>query len=187
MKNIDVNKCQECDKLKEETLLVKKNDFILFMAEINNCSAQTKSRNERIKIIVKSAGEVPRCKRAGKRLDTLGNTLRIVLKLFNLIWHSGQLPSAFKHAVIVPILKPGKDSPSDPSRYRPIALTSQLCKITEQTITERLTYFLKSKELLSPYQSGFREGRNTMDLCLESDVRKAQGNKEVVSLRFSKI
>lgn len=48
-------KCQGCNKLKEETLIVKKNDFVMFMAEIINCSAQTKSRNERIKIIVKSA------------------------------------------------------------------------------------------------------------------------------------
>lgn len=51
----EINKCQGCDKLKKETLIVKKNDFVLFPAEIINCSAQTKSRNERIKIIVKSA------------------------------------------------------------------------------------------------------------------------------------
>ena len=50
-----VGKYKSCDKLKEETLIVNKNDFVLFMAEIINCSAQTQSRNERIKIIVKSA------------------------------------------------------------------------------------------------------------------------------------
>lgn len=54
-KNKGVGNCKRCDKLKEETLLVNKNDFVLFMADIINCSAQTKSRNERIKIIVKSA------------------------------------------------------------------------------------------------------------------------------------
>lgn len=48
-------KCTKCDKIKEETLIVDKNDFVLFMAEVVNCSAQTSSRNERIKIIVKSA------------------------------------------------------------------------------------------------------------------------------------
>jgi hypothetical protein len=55
IKNKNIDMCQKCDKLKEETLIVSKNDFVLFMAEIINCSAQTKSRNERIKIIVKSA------------------------------------------------------------------------------------------------------------------------------------
>lgn len=35
----EIGKCQGCDKLKEESLIVKKNDFVLFMAEIINCSA----------------------------------------------------------------------------------------------------------------------------------------------------
>lgn len=39
----------------KETLIVSKNNFVLFMAEIVNCSAQTSSRTERIKIIVRSA------------------------------------------------------------------------------------------------------------------------------------
>uniref|UniRef100_A0A671QSF3 Reverse transcriptase domain-containing protein n=1 Tax=Sinocyclocheilus anshuiensis TaxID=1608454 RepID=A0A671QSF3_9TELE len=113
------------------------------------------------------------------------NTLEIVLKLFNLIWDTGQLPLDWKQAIIVPVLKPGK-TPSDPSSYRSIALTSHLCKVMERIITERITYFLESKDLLSPYQSGFRRGRNTMDsvLCLESDIRKAQTNKEVVVAVF---
>lgn len=55
VKNKDAEQCKRCDKLKEETLLVSKNDFVLFMADIINCSAQSGSRNERIKIIVKSA------------------------------------------------------------------------------------------------------------------------------------
>ena len=92
-----------------------------------------------------------------------------------------QIPSVWKQAIIVPVPKPGKD-PSDPSSYRPIASTSHLCKITERIVTERLTYFLESKAILSPCQSGFRKGRSTIDsvLCLESDIRKAQTNKEVV-------
>lgn len=48
-------KCTKCDKIKEETLIVSKSNFILFIAEVINCSAQTTSRTERIKIIAKSA------------------------------------------------------------------------------------------------------------------------------------
>lgn len=48
------------------------------------------------------------------------NTLGIVLRLFNRVWDTGLLPSVWKQAIIVPVLKPGKDS----SIYRPIALTS---------------------------------------------------------------
>ena len=53
------------------------------------------------------------------------NSLSVVLKLFNRVWDSGQLPSVWKQAIIIPVPKPGKD-PSDPSIYRPIALTSHL-------------------------------------------------------------
>lgn len=66
--------------------------------------------------------------------------LEIVLKLFNKIWNTGKLPSVWKESVIVPILKPGKD-PSNPSSYRPIALTSQLGKTMERMVTERLMQF----------------------------------------------
>jgi len=42
-------------KTREDNLVVSKHDFVIFMVEIINCSAQTKSRTERIKIIVKAA------------------------------------------------------------------------------------------------------------------------------------
>ena len=53
-------------------------------------------------------------------------------------------------------------------------------------ITERLTYFLESRGLVSPHQSGFRKGRGSIDpvLCLEAEVRKAQVNKETVVAVF---
>lgn len=56
----------------------------------------------------------------------------------------------------------------------------------ERMITERITYYVESKHLLSPFQSGFRKGRGTMDpvVCLETDIRKAQITKEVVVAVF---
>ena len=61
-------------------------------------------------------------------LDNMDNrSLQVILKLINKVWELGEIPAAWKHSVIVPILKPGKDT-SDPSNYRPIALTSQLGK-----------------------------------------------------------
>ena len=53
-------------------------------------------------------------------------------------------------------------------------------------ITERLTYFPESRGLVSPHQSGFRNGRGTMDplLCLEAEVRKAQVKDETVVAVF---
>ncbi len=89
------------------------------------------------------------------------SALEAGLGLLNRIWGTGIIPSIWKQSVIVPILKPGKDS-SNPSSYRPIALTSQLGKTIEWMVTERLTHFLESKNLFSNCQSGFCEGRGTM-------------------------
>lgn len=87
--------------------------------------------------------------------------LAVILHLYNKVWQEGQLPGLWKQAVIVPIRKPGKD-PTNPANYRPIALTSHMCKVMERMITERLTYYLETRNLRSKYQSGFRKGRGTI-------------------------
>ena len=63
--------------------------------------------------------------------------LKILLQLLNTIWLSGKIPSSWKEAIVVPIPKPNKDL-SDPTNYRPIALTSCLCKTMERMVNERL-------------------------------------------------
>lgn len=67
------------------------------------------------------------------------------------------MPKAWKEAVVIPIRKPGKD-PSKPTSYRPIALTSSICKIMERMLTERLSYELEKKGKMASYPSGFRKG-----------------------------
>lgn len=47
--------CGGCTKIKEDALIVSKNEFVLFMVEVINCSAQRRSKTEKIKIIVKAA------------------------------------------------------------------------------------------------------------------------------------
>ena len=49
-----------------------------------------------------------------------------LLRLFNLFFASGFVPAAWKVAVVIPTLKPGKD-PALPVSYRPISLTSCAC------------------------------------------------------------
>ena len=51
------------------------------------------------------------------------SALQVLLDLMNDIWETGDLPSIWKLANVIPIPKPGKDH-SEPSNYRPIALTS---------------------------------------------------------------
>lgn len=47
--------CKACNKVKEDTLIVGRNEFVLFMVEVINCLAQTDKKTERVKIIVKAA------------------------------------------------------------------------------------------------------------------------------------
>lgn len=117
-----------------------------------------------------------------RMIDVLSDMAKYeILKLYNRVWESGRLPSCWKHSTIVPVAKPGKDK-ADVRSYRPIALTSNLCKLMERMITKRLVYDLERRGLLTPHQSGFRCNRTTMDpiVCLENEIRKAQVNKETV-------
>lgn len=54
-----------------------------------------------------------------------------LLSLYNTLWAAGYIPTSWKEAIIIPIHKQGKD-PSLASSYRPIALTSCLCKLYEK-------------------------------------------------------
>ena len=84
-------------------------------------------------------------------LENMDNgSLQVILKLINKVWELGEIPAAWKHSVIVPILKAGKDA-SDPSNYRPLALTSQLGKTMEKMVTKRLMYFIENRDLFSSY------------------------------------
>ena len=75
---------------------------------------------------------------------------------------TGQIPSSCQEATITPIPKPGKDQ-SNPTNYRPIALTSCICKTMERMVNDRLVWTLERERLISEYQCGFRRGRSTLD------------------------
>ena len=81
--------------------------------------------------------------------------------------------------------KPGKD-PAEPNNYRPIALTSCLCKTLERIINKRLTWFLESNDHISWFQSGFRSDHSTTDnlVRLETFIRDAFIKKEHVVAVF---
>ena len=117
-------------------------------------------------------------------------SLEIILELYNRIWETGLLPKEWKHSIVLPFVKPGKD-PSSPDSYRPIALTSALCKIMERMITNRLNWFMESNKLFNPMQTGFRKNKSTLDhiMRLQSEVQNSINHGQYtagVFLDFSK-
>ncbi|GFX63677.1 RNase H domain-containing protein [Trichonephila clavipes] len=57
-------------------------------------------------------------------------------------------PTQWQEAIVIPILKPGKD-PKNPLSYRPIELTSCLCKTLERMVNARLVYQVRLGGTLS--------------------------------------
>ena len=112
-----------------------------------------------------------------KHLPT--TTLQILLDIYNCIWTTGVFPESWREALVIPIPKQGKQ-PSDPNSYRPIALTSCVCKVLERMINNRLVWFLESNNLITANQNGFRKHRSTLDhlIRFESFIREAFVKKE---------
>lgn len=113
-------------------------------------------------------------------------SLITLLSIFNKIWTTGDFPVSWKMATIIPIPKPNKEL-SNPTNYRPIALTSCLCKTLERIVNNRLNWFLESNEILTDFLSGFRANRSTIDhlISLETYIRNAFVSKEhVVAIFF---
>ncbi len=100
-----------------------------------------------------------------------------LLHIFNLSWTSGDVPHQWRKATIIPILKPGKKADSI-SSFRPISLTSCVCKLLERLILNRLLFFVDQRGMLSPYQAGFRPGRSALDQVLRLTQMISDGFNE---------
>ena len=112
--------------------------------------------------------------------------LQVILKLYNQVYLSGQLPTEWKQSLVIAFPKPSMDE-SLPTSYRPISLTSTLCKIFERLATNRLTYVLEKNNLLSNLQAGFRKERSTVDqiVRLQDIINKYLSNRGYTLAVFS--
>lgn len=86
------------------------------------------------------------------------NFILALTKIYNSCLKYSYFPTAWKKAVIINILKPGKD-PAKTTSYRPIALLSSLSKIFERIILVNLQHSLTNK--IRPEQSAFRREHST--------------------------
>ena len=86
-------------------------------------------------------------------------------QIFNACIITSSVPSEWRHAVVVPIFKKGKKQSA--SNYRPISLTSVVCKTMEAVMRDKIMHHLKENNLLSPHQHGFRPARSCSTQLLE--------------------
>lgn len=78
----------------------------------------------------------------------------------------GELPDIWKQARVVPIHKKG--SKQEPGNYRPISLTSVVCKVLESIIRDALMDHLNGHGLLADQQHGFRPKRSCNSQLLQT-------------------
>lgn len=93
-----------------------------------------------------------------------------ICKFFNVLFSNAYVPMQWRQAVVLPLLKTGQPA-EDKNSYRPVFLTSCLCKVFERIFAARLGWFVESKDLLPQTQAGFRKNRCTTDQS-DADVKE---------------
>ena len=77
-----------------------------------------------------------------------------------------ELPRQWKDAEITPIYK--KEQRNLPKNYRPVSLTSIICKIMEKLVVEDMINHIRSNQLNSKAQHGFTPNKSTTTNLLET-------------------
>ena len=121
-------------------------------------------------------------------LDPLSR--RALLHVLNLSWCSGVIPASWRRALITPLPKPDKDTTLCAS-YRPIALTSNVCKVLERILKVRLSFLVDNPgECVTPLngcQAGFQRLRSTAEqvaLFAQSASNAQKSGKYSIALFF---
>jgi hypothetical protein len=99
--------------------------------------------------------------------------LPVILDIFNYSLASSTYPHIWKRSIITPIKK--IKYPSSPKDFRPISLLCALSKVLENIVRSQVSEYLHSRNLLDPYQSGFRKHHSTQTALLRitDDIRQA--------------
>jgi hypothetical protein len=91
-------------------------------------------------------------------------------QIFNLSVRDAVVPSIWKTAVVLPILKPGKPAGVG-SSYRPISLLCPAIKVLERLLLPSITSSLQA----SPYQHGFCPNRSCTTALLPLVAKISEG------------
>ncbi len=124
-------------------------------------------------------------------LKKMSGVLSLPLSLiFQRSLDSGVLPRIWKVANITPVFK-GAGSRFNRDNYRPISLTSNVCKLMESIIYDNIYSHCSECKLFSNVQHGFRKSMSTATNLLEmnNDITKLldEGNcVDLITIDFSK-
>ena len=90
------------------------------------------------------------------------NGMKALSTLFNKSLEWGYLPKEWKRAKMI-LIKKKNSSLNDPETYRPISITSVVCRMMEKLILKRIINNSNLNQTLNNFQFGFRKKRSTLD------------------------
>ena len=121
------------------------------------------------------------------------NLANVIFKPLSHIFYQSLLcnivPHDWKLVNATPLFKKGPKNKA--SSYRPVSLTSQVCKIMESILKDNIINHLEQNDLIRDSQHGFRAGRSCLtNLLYFMEIVTKQVDKglpvDVVYLDFSK-
>ena len=109
---------------------------------------------------------------------------QICTPLAHLSLQEGIVPLEWKEANIIPLFKKGSRNKSV-NYYRPVSLTSVICKVLKTIIRDHMMDFLIKHKLINPSQHGFLKARSCLTnlLCFFEEITKWV---DVIYLDFQK-
>ena len=151
------------------------------LENINNNSTEIAKLNAEISIkeVADTIKTLKNNKAAGhdrirnEMLKCAGTTYYKLLQgIYNKILHNNEYPQAWKKSIISTIHKSG--DLNTPTNYRGIAVGSCLHKVFTKIINNRIIKHMTEKDMWTPFQNGFMEGKRTEDniLTLHSAFHK---------------
>ena len=108
----------------------------------------------------------------------------ILAIIFKESFTKGVIPMLFKRAAIVPIFRSGDKTQA--SNYRPISLTSVVCKVFERVIRKQVFSYLSEHNFLNETQHGFRGGRSCLSALLDvyDDIMQMISGGDIVDMAY---
>ena len=116
----------------------------------------------------------------GMLKDVASEIAKPISYIINLSLRTGQVPTDWKIARVVPLHKSG--SAADVNNYRPISILPVISKVLERAVHHQLMDYLERNKLLSDKQFGYRSKRSTeLATALFVDSIRRSGDKGLLS------
>ena len=116
--------------------------------------------------------------------DCLDILLPSIIKLVNYSLSDGSFPSAFKRAVVTPLIKKASLPKNDLKNYRPVSGLCFLSKLVERVVAKQLTSHININKLNNPHQSAYKPGHSTETalLSIKNEVHLSLARGESTAL-----